>query len=264
MASAQTPVSGVDSETLRRALALVRAWRDPAMPALVFLPLLAVAGCGVLVVAVVGMASMPPHVALQVPYLVSGGFGGVALVMCGVLLAAVQAERRDRVAATAETQEVADEVCALTTAALRRYGGAGMAEQEGRHRAALEQTERADYVDDARQPENADRERGDLGRPPPRWKALLTPAIGIWTSLAVVAVGIVSIFYSWGEVAGTLEVANQIPPLILAGFSGLALIAVGIAAVNISARFQDRPERMQQVSQVARSVGELRDIRSGR
>ncbi|GAA5120255.1 hypothetical protein [Haloechinothrix salitolerans] len=118
-ASTHTPVSGVDSETMRRALALVRAWRDPAMPGLVFLPLLALAGCVSLVIAVVSMAGTP-YVPLQLPFFVSGGLGGVALFAIGALLAAVQAERRDRAVATAETQEIASEVCALVSAALRR------------------------------------------------------------------------------------------------------------------------------------------------
>lgn len=117
--SAQTPVGGIDSETLRRAIALARAWRDPALPGLVFLPLLAVAGSVVLVITVVATAGTP-YVALQLPYVISGGFGGVALVAIGALLAAVQAERRDRVAATEQTREVVDEVSALAGAALRR------------------------------------------------------------------------------------------------------------------------------------------------
>lgn len=121
-ASVQTPIGGVDSETLRRALALVRAWRDPAMPGLVFLPLLAVIGCAALVITVLDMAGTY-YVALQLPFFISGGLGGVALVVIGALLAGVQAERRDRVMATEQTREVVDEVCALTSAALRRSRG---------------------------------------------------------------------------------------------------------------------------------------------
>ncbi|WP_034270625.1 hypothetical protein [Haloechinothrix halophila] len=118
--SAQAPVGGIDSETLRRAIALARAWRDPALPGFAFLLLLAVTGSVVLVITVVATTGTP-YVALQLPYVISGGFGGVALVAIGALLAAVQAERHDRVAAIEQTREVVDEVCALTGAALRRY-----------------------------------------------------------------------------------------------------------------------------------------------
>lgn len=119
-APVSTAVGGIDSDTLRRALALIRALRDPALPGLVFLPLVALIGCAALVVALVGTAGTP-YVALQLPYVVSGGFGGVALVVIGALLTAVQAERRDRVAATVDMRDMVTEVCALTSAARRRY-----------------------------------------------------------------------------------------------------------------------------------------------
>ncbi|WP_034270632.1 phage holin family protein [Haloechinothrix halophila] len=162
-----------------------------------------------------------------------------------------------------------------------------MTEETGRHRTTFEETEHPEYVDDTRQFESADpaeepadqaeevaspaeldrehRERDDIGRPPPRWKALLlTPANGVWAGLAVVAAGFSAIFYSWGAVAGTLAVDEQMSPLISAGFIGLALIVLGLAAVDIAVRRQDRPERLQQVAQVERSVAELRDLRVGR
>lgn len=163
-----------------------------------------------------------------------------------------------------------------------------MTEQTGRHRTASEETEHPEYVDDTGQFKNADqaeehadqadevaaspaeldrvhRERDDIGRPPPRWKALLlTPANGVWAGLVVVAAGFSAIFYSWGGVAGTLAVDEQTSPLISAGFIGLALIVLGLAAVDIAVRRQDRPERMHQVAQVERSVAELRSLRAGR
>lgn len=117
--SSQTPVGGIDSETLRRAIALARACRDPALPGLAFLLLLAGTGSVVLVITVVATAGMP-YVALQLPYVISGGLGGVALVVIGGLLAAVQAERRDRVAATEQTRDMVDECSALAAAAVRR------------------------------------------------------------------------------------------------------------------------------------------------
>ncbi len=167
-----------------------------------------------------------------------------------------------------------------------------MTEQTGRHRTAVEETEQPEHLDDTRRFESANEEeehaaqvdehvaqaaaspaeldrvhleRDNIGRPPPRWKALLlTPSNGVWTGLVVVAAGFSAIFYSWGGVAGTLAVDEQMSPLISAGFIGLALIVLGLAAVDIAVRRQDRPERMQQVAQVERSVAELRDLRAGR
>lgn len=107
-----------DSETLRRAIALARIMRNPALPGLIFLVLLAVFGCVTLVVAVFAISDSV-HVALQMPYLVSGGFTAVAFVAAGALLAAVQAERYDRAQARSEMQRVVDELSGLVRLAAR-------------------------------------------------------------------------------------------------------------------------------------------------
>ncbi len=101
-----------DAETLQRAIALVRAWRDPALPGLVFLIALAVTGGGAIAFVVFHIVGVP-YVALQLPFVVSGALGGAALVTAGALLAAVLAERRDRAIACAEMREVVDELCAI-------------------------------------------------------------------------------------------------------------------------------------------------------
>jgi len=101
-----------DAETLQRAIALVRAWRDPALPGLVFLIALAVTGGGAIAFVVFHIVGVP-YVALQFPFVVSGALGGAALVTAGALLAAVLAERRDRAIASAEIREVVDEFCAI-------------------------------------------------------------------------------------------------------------------------------------------------------
>lgn len=107
-------IDGTDSETLRRALALIRVWRDPALPGLLFHGLLTLGGFAVLVVGVIAMVGTP-YVPLQLPYLVSGGFGGAALLGVGAVLTAVLAERRDRAAAVAQMQDVVDEVREITS-----------------------------------------------------------------------------------------------------------------------------------------------------
>lgn len=112
-------IGGADSETLRRALALIRVWRDPALPGLLFHGLLTVAGFVVLVVGVIAMTGTP-YVPLQLPFVISGGLGGAALLGVGAVLTAVLAERRDRVEAMAELQDVVDEVRQITSIAAQR------------------------------------------------------------------------------------------------------------------------------------------------
>jgi len=102
----------LDAETLQRAIALVQAWRDPALPGLVFLIALAVTGGGAIAFVVFHIVGVP-YVALQLPFVVSGALGGAALVTAGAMLAAVLAERRDRAIACAEMREVVDELCAI-------------------------------------------------------------------------------------------------------------------------------------------------------
>lgn len=112
-----------DSETLRRAIALVRVLRNPALPGVLFLLGLVLAGGITLVLALFAVAGTP-YVPLQMPYLVSGAFTGVAFVTAGALLAAIQAERLDRVRARSEMQVVVDELSALVRSAARnRRGG---------------------------------------------------------------------------------------------------------------------------------------------
>lgn len=104
--------ASADTETLQRAIALVRAWRDPALPGLVFLIALAITGGGAIAFVVFHIVGVP-YVALQFPFVVSGALGGAALVTAGALLAAVLAERRDRAIGCAQMREVVDELCAI-------------------------------------------------------------------------------------------------------------------------------------------------------
>lgn len=111
-----------DTETLRRAVALVRALRDPALPGILFLLGVVVAGVVALTVTVINVAATP-YVALQTPHIVSGGVGSLALIAVGTLLAAVQAERRDRVLARVDMRHLVDDVSALVTTAVQLRKG---------------------------------------------------------------------------------------------------------------------------------------------
>lgn len=109
----------IEAATLRRAVALVSLARDPALPGIAMGLGLALAGC--LLAVFSGFSAVGVQaVALQTPYLVSGGLGGIALVVVGVMLAAIQVQRRDDVDATGEMGQVTSSLTALVEAAVAR------------------------------------------------------------------------------------------------------------------------------------------------
>lgn len=112
---------GEDTGTVPRAIALVRAVRDPALPGLLVGCGLTVAGVMLLIFAAVGAASAP-YLPLQVPYLVSGGFGGAALIAVGAVLAAIQAECRDRTIARLEMDQAVRAAALFAEHVLARRG----------------------------------------------------------------------------------------------------------------------------------------------
>lgn len=83
-------------------------WRDPAAPSLALFALLVVVGFA----AVVGgwrVAAGTAFVPEQVAALLSGGLGGLALVLIGSILAVVQVGRRLAAAEAQATDAVLDE-----------------------------------------------------------------------------------------------------------------------------------------------------------
>lgn len=103
---------GADADTLRRALALVNLMRDPALPGILVGLGFVVAGVALAVLAWAGVAGTL-FVPLQTPYVVSGGLGGAALIVVGVLVASIQVDRRDSVEAADEIGHVTRELAGL-------------------------------------------------------------------------------------------------------------------------------------------------------
>ena len=97
---------------LRRALAVVRWLRDPALPGLVLMAVLVLLGFGALYLGWRGSARTI-YVALQVPQVASAGFAGIALVGIGAALLNVQMSRRDAAREEELTDDVLDEIAAL-------------------------------------------------------------------------------------------------------------------------------------------------------
>jgi hypothetical protein len=103
---------GIDSDTLRWAVDAARFVRNPVFPGVVFAVALVVAGIGGLVLSGWG-ARGEYYVALQVPYLISGGFGALGLVITGAYLASLLGNRRDEAMADQEYDAVLKQLTEL-------------------------------------------------------------------------------------------------------------------------------------------------------
>ena len=78
-----------------------------------------------------------------------------------------------------------------------------------------------------------------------------------YIGIAVAAVGFVLILFAWGQVAGEVNVALQMPYLISGGLTGLALVMVGVTIVSVAARRRDAVLREQQTALLADALREL-------
>ena len=109
-------VTGSAEDTAPRTL----ADRVPALQPLSPVPTyagIAVAALGFVLIAIAwGAVAGETNVALQMPYLVSGGIAGLALVMVGLTIVSVAARRRDALLREQQTRLLAD--------ALRELGAA--------------------------------------------------------------------------------------------------------------------------------------------
>jgi hypothetical protein len=82
--------------------------------------------------------------------------------------------------------------------------------------------------------------------------AFLAPTSSVPTiaGIVIAAVGFVLIGVSWSEVAAQTNVALQLPYLVSAGITGLALVMVGLLVINISVKRQEAAQRREQMSEL--------------
>lgn len=78
-----------------------------------------------------------------------------------------------------------------------------------------------------------------------------------YVGIGVVAIGFVLIAVAWAKVAGLADVASQLPYLVSAGITGLALVMVGLVVINVAAKRQDGDELARQVERLAGVVEDL-------
>lgn len=113
-------VTGSDP-LLRRALVVVDWLRDPALPGLALMTAIAIAGAVAIYFGWRGIARTI-YVPLQLPQLVSGALGGLAVVGLGLFLFDLQMARRELARERRYNADLLDEVASLVLLApqLRR------------------------------------------------------------------------------------------------------------------------------------------------
>ena len=112
LVSSKDPITPEEHRWLERALVVIRFVRDPAFPGVALLAIVMIAGFAVLLLAWTG-AARTLFVSLQVPHLVSGGLGGLALIGSGAALLDIQLGRRDAAREQRLTDGIIDEVVEL-------------------------------------------------------------------------------------------------------------------------------------------------------
>jgi hypothetical protein len=79
-----------------------------------------------------------------------------------------------------------------------------------------------------------------------------------YVGIAVVAIGFALIGIAWAKVAALTNVALQLPYVVSAGISGLAVVMCGVLIVNVAAKRQDAAERARQMERLTGIMGELK------
>jgi hypothetical protein len=97
---------------VRRALAVRAFLRDPALPGFALMVALVLGGFGAIAYAWYG-AARTAYVPLQLPEIVSGGIGGIALIGVGLALFTTQLDRRDAAREKRLTDETIDEMAGV-------------------------------------------------------------------------------------------------------------------------------------------------------
>ncbi|HVF21242.1 MAG TPA: hypothetical protein VNA14_13515 [Mycobacteriales bacterium] len=99
---------------------------------------------------------------------------------------------------------------------------------------------------------------GGRDAPAPR-RAVLRPdsPIPIYVGVALCVLGFGLLAYTWGRVADQVQVYQQLPYVVSGGFTGLALVLIGVTVVNIAAKRADAADRERQHDQLTAALREL-------
>jgi len=91
----------------------------------------------------------------------------------------------------------------------------------------------------------------------PGWLRASSP-VPTYIGIAVAVAGFVLIVVAWAAVAGKTQVWEQVPYVVSAGITGLGLIIVGVAIVNVATRRRDADERSREMERLANVMDELK------
>ena len=97
-----------------------------------------------------------------------------------------------------------------------------------------------------------------LGRPVVALRAV--DHVGTYVGVLLTLLGVVLLLVAWGKTAGLTNVALQVPFLVSAGCTGLALVAVGLTVVNVAAKAEDSRKRREQTAELQAILAELRRV----
>lgn len=84
------------------------------------------------------------------------------------------------------------------------------------------------------------------------------PHLVTWIGVGLTTIGLILLVVAWGKVAGLTNVGLQMPYLVSAGFTGIALVLVGLTVVNIDAKRADAAARTAQLGELRGLLAELR------
>jgi membrane-bound ClpP family serine protease len=87
--------------------------------------------------------------------------------------------------------------------------------------------------------------------------------LSTYLGLAAVGLGLALIVLGWGLVAAETDVRDQLAPLVAAGLGGLALVIVGVVAVQASTSRRDEEEHLRQLASLADVLADVRQELGG-
>jgi hypothetical protein len=89
------------------------------------------------------------------------------------------------------------------------------------------------------------------------------PHAGVWLGILITGLGAGLVIFAWGETAAQTAVALQLPYVVSAGFSGVAIVVVGLTIVQMATKNEAARERSRQISELRAQVAALRRIVEG-
>ncbi len=113
---------------------------------------------------------------------------------------------------------------------------------------------------DVRHDEQQQSRVDDLGRRLRRPFGALSgvPNLPVYAGLGLIVLGVLLLLVAWGRTAAVHNVALQVPYVVSAGFTGLAVVAVGLKVVAVAAQARDAAARREQLSELQQLLAAVR------